>query len=392
MRISAPNPIIAGPIMAGFLLAMCLPMAARADDRQQQIRQSVDAAIGPVMQKYGIPGMAVGISLDGRHYLVSSGVAAKQGGKPVDENTIFEVGSISKTFTATLATYAEVKGDLKLTDRIARYVPELDGNTFGGIEIFHLGTHTPGGFPLQVPDEVKNERQLMRYFAEWEPTFAPGSHRNYANPSVGMLGVVAARAMKGDFATLVEKQVFGGLGLSSTYVNVPKARMADYAQGHRKNDQPVRVDDTGMLADEAYGVKTTASDLLRFADANMGQVEIDKDLQQALDATRAAYFKAGPMTQDLVWEQYDYPAKLDALLEGNSTTMSRNPVPVKAITPPQKPRRDVFVNKTGSTNGFGAYVAFVPEKRFGIVILANKFYPNDERIRLAHAIMKQLGL
>jgi beta-lactamase class C len=97
------------------------------------------------------------------------------------------------------------------------------------------------------------------------------------------------------------------------------------------------------------------------------------------------------LTQDLIWEQYAYPVALKTLLAGNSSTMVLKATPAVEFKPPLAPRQDVWINKTGSTNGFGAYVAFVPEKQLGIVMLANKNFPNEDRVAAAYKILSALA-
>jgi beta-lactamase class C len=355
---------------------------------ETKLKAVTDAAIKPIMDKYGIPGVAVAIAVDGEDHIFNYGVESKDTGKPVTAATIFELGSISKTFAVTLASYAEASGRLSLSDKAAKYLPSMKGKPFGDVALMNLGTHTAGGFPLQVPDDVKTEKQLMRYLETWKPSNAAGTHRTYANPSIGMLGYITAKSMRQDFAALMEGKLFPSLGLKSTFINVPKSRMADYAQGYKRSGEPARMT-PAILSSEAYGVKSTARDMIRFVDANMGLVELDGKLQQAITNTHRGYFDVGAMTQDLIWEQYSYPATLKTLMDGNSSSMLET-IPVKELTPAMKPRDDVWINKTGSTNGFGAYVAFIPKERLGIVILANKNYPNEDRVSAAYQILTAL--
>ena len=269
-------------------------------------------------------------------------------------------------------------------------MPALQGSPFGNVSLLNLGTHTPGGLPLQVPDNVKNNDELLQYFKDWRPAYPEGTRRTYSNIGIGTLGWITAKSMGQDFATLMEQRLFPGLGMKSSYIHVPKSDMANYAQGYTRGNTPIRMD-SAVLSAEAYGVKTTAPDMIHFVEDNISSVGLGMQLQRAIAGTHTGYFQAGPMTQDLIWEQYPYPVTLDALLQGNSSAMAFQAIPVTGIKPPEKPREDVWINKTGSTNGFGAYVAFVPEKRLGIVILANKNYPNDVRVTAAFNILTAIA-
>ncbi len=342
------------------------------------------------MERAGIPGMAVGIVRDGRRDVYCFGVASTATGEPVGRRTLFEIGSVSKTFTATLAARAALDGRLSLSDPVSRHLPALRGSAFDAIRVIDLGTHTAGGLPLQVPDDVADESALMRWLRSWRPTTPPGTSRSYGNPGVGLLGLVAARALRADFVTAVERTTFPALGLHDTFLRVPADRRLDYAQGYTPTDGPVRMS-PGVVADETYGVRTTVDDLSRWVAINLRQVAIDPRWQRAVDATRTGYLRVGAMTQDLIWEQYDEPVALEDLLAGNSARMGSEARPVVRIDPPSPPRQDVLIDKTGSTNGFSAYVAFVPARRTGVVLLANKRIPNEDRVAVAAGLLGRLG-
>lgn len=370
-------------VWTAMLSAILLTPALAADEAR--LKAITDAAIKPIMEKNGIPGLAVGISVDGESYIFTYGAMSKSTGQPVTAETLFELGSISKTFTAILATYAEANGHLSLSGRVRDYLPGMKGTAFGDVTLTHLGTHTAGGFPLQVPDNVKTETQLLAYLKSWKPSYGAGTHRTYANPSIGMLGYITAKAMGQGYDAAMQYTLFPALGLKDTFTVVPQAKLANYAQGYTRNDEPARLS-PGILSSEAYGVRSTATDMIRFVNANLGLEKLDGKIRQAIASTHTGYFAVGAMTQDLVWEQYARPVALKTLVQSNSGALLKT-VPVQEIAPPLKPGQDVFVNKTGSTNGFGAYVAFIPQRKLGIVILANKNYPNEDRVTAAVEIL-----
>nr|WP_245303659.1 class C beta-lactamase [Pseudorhodoplanes sinuspersici] len=365
------------------------PTLAAPQDQDAKVRQVIDDAIKPLLKQYAIPGMAVGVTIDGKRTFVEYGDASINPKVAVTRDTLFELGSISKTFTSTLAAYAEVEGKLSLKERVSAVMPALKGSALDHVRVLDLATHTAGGFPLQLPGDVKTEKQLIAYFKSWKPQYTPGTHRVYANPSVGLLGMVTAKAMGAPFQTLAER-LFAEIGLKRTYIAVPAAEMKSYAWGYSRDNKPSRVS-PALLAIEAYGVKSNAVDMLRYLEANMGVGAVPPKVARALEATHTGYFRAGELIQDLIWEQYPWPVTPEKLAAGNTVQMGRaNSHPATAIDPPMAPRGDVLVNKTGSTNGFGAYVAFVPEKKIGIVMLANRIYPNDVRAKAALQVLSRL--
>ena len=361
-----------------------------SNNKRKDISGVMDSVIRPLMQQYRIPGMAIAVIVDGESYFYNYGVESLETQRPITNKTLFEIGSASKTFTATLASYAQVNGDLALSDSASKYLPSLRGSSFDNVSLLNLGTHTSGGLPLQVPDAVHNDDQLMNYFRQWKPSYAAGTYRIYSNPSIGMLGMITARSMNEHFDDAIEKKLFPMLGMTHSYINVPLDQMKDYAQGYTKQGAPIRLS-AGALSSEAYGIKSSTPDMIRFIAANMQMIKMDGKLQRAINDTHIGYFRAGEITQDLIWEQYPYPVELKQLLAGNSDAMAYQATKVIELNPPLQPQANALINKTGSTNGFATYVAFVPGQKLGIVMLANKNYPIAQRVSATYQILTRLG-
>ncbi|UKB81653.1 class C beta-lactamase [Chryseobacterium sp. MEBOG07] len=372
---------------------LCLSFLSSCNNPKKEngsdLNNYVDALVKPVMEKNKIPGLSIAITIDGKHTFFNYGLASKADQIEVTNKTLFELGSVSKTFTATLASLSQINGTLNLSDPVSKYMPELKNTAFDQIKLYNLGTHTAGGFTLQLPEEITNNEQLIHYYKTWKPDYPASTQRMYTNPSIGLLGVIAGKTMNQPFTKAMTENVFAKMGLNNTFYTVPAENMSQYAFGYSKNDEPIRVN-PGVLADEAYGVKSCTQDMITFVDANMGIGNIDHKLSAAIMNTHTGYFNTSEMTQDLIWEQYNYPVTLEQLQKGNSADMAFKPNPVKEILPHQKPTTDVLINKTGATNGFGAYVMYVPSKKIGVVILANKNYPNSERIDIAYKLLSYL--
>ncbi|MDR6711067.1 beta-lactamase class C [Pseudomonas hunanensis] len=356
-----------------------------ADDLQRQ----VDAIIEPLMREHAVPGMAVAVFANGQPHYFTYGVANKAERQPVSRETVFEVGSLSKTYTATLAALASAEGKLDLDAPASRYQPALANAPLGRASVLEFGAYSADCLPLQFPDEVTTDAQALAFYQAWQPRTEHGTRRCYSNPSLGLFGDLAARAQQQPFAQLMSQSVLPQLGLKHTYLQVPAEAQSLYAQGYDAEDRPVRVN-PGVFADEAYGIKTNIVDALHYVRLQLQPETLTPVQQRAIALTHTGYFKVGDMTQSLGWERYAYPVALDTLLKGNGASMVREPQVTTRLTPASPPQPAAWYNKTGATAGFGAYVAFIPSKGVGIALLANRNYPNEARVEAAYRILSGL--
>ncbi|MDX6040803.1 CMY2/MIR/ACT/EC family class C beta-lactamase [Scandinavium lactucae] len=363
--------------------------AAQKTLNDKQLEDAVNQTLKPLINAQAIPGMAVAVIYQGKPHYFTYGVADVSKKQPVTTQTIFELGSISKTFTGVLGGNALARGEVKLSDPATKYWPELTGKQWQGITLLDLATYTAGGLPLQVPDEVNDQAALLKFYQNWQPEWAPGTRRVYANSSIGLFGALMVKPSGMGFEEAMTKRVLQPLNLNHTWINVPASEEKQYAWGYR-DGKPMHVG-PGMLDAESYGVKSTVEDIASWVQANMNPQQVsDPMLKQGIEQAQSRYWRSGSMYQGLGWEMLNWPVATTTVINGSDNKVALAAQPVSAIEPPVPAVKASWVHKTGSTNGFGAYVAFIPEKQIGIVMLANKMYPNTERVKAAYTILDKL--
>jgi beta-lactamase class C len=370
-----------------YILAAVI-VSGGSDASAEGFDAKAHASFEPVVREYDIPGLVVGVTWNGIHEFYAVGLASRADKRPATPDTLFELGSMGKIFTVTLAALAEERGKLNLSDTLAHHVCDDACSIGDKLTLMDLATHHSGGLPLQVPDNVSTVDGLVTWLQDWRPA-QPGT-RSYSNVSIGMLGYITGKAMGTSYKQAVQDVLLPAFGLHHTWVDVPKSDMDQYAFGYdRKTNAPIRVR-PGVLDAEAYGVKSSVRDMLNFLDVQLGHGTASDELRKAVERTHQGQYRTAFFTQDMIWEQYPWPTGLQTITSGNGYDFIMKSQPVERIGPPLPAQKNVILNKTGSTNGFGGYIAMVPSENIGVVVLANKNYPNEARVKATYSLIKAL--
>ncbi|WP_158926877.1 serine hydrolase [Acidisphaera sp. S103] len=218
--------------------------------------------------------------------LVAYGTADGSKSRPLDGDTVFEIGSITKVFTALLLADMVARGEVALTDRVEKYLPpEGRPKSFDGkpISLLDLVTYV-SGLPRMPTNFSPQDRanpfadytvaQLYKFLSDFTPRYYPGSHYEYSNLGFGLLGhVLSLRAGRG-YEELVVSRICEPLGLNDTRITLSSSMRERLAQGHDSGLQAVPNWDLGTLAG-AGALRSTANDMMRFLDACQGKRKTD---------------------------------------------------------------------------------------------------------------------
>jgi CubicO group peptidase (beta-lactamase class C family) len=356
-------------------------------ENEAALNAAVTQEVNQLMQQHQLPGMAIAVLWQGNTYHYSFGLADLASKTAVTPDTLFELGSISKTYAGVLGAMAIESGAIALTDPVAKHWPALTNPQWQQINMQHLATYTAGGLPLFMPDSVKDKASLQDYYQQWQPQYAPGTQRVYANSSIGLFAHLAVAA-DGKSYTDAFAWLKTALKLNQTFLQVPTALDAKYAWGYNEG-KPVRIG-SGVLLDEAGGAKGSVRDVASWVQANMQPEQVSApSIKAAIKRAQQRYAQAGQMYQGLGWEMLDYPVSVAALSAMTDPDFVKGSA-AKFFSPAAAAVPSSWVHKTGATGGFGAYAAFIPSRQVGIVMLSNKRYPNAQRVELAYRILENL--
>ena len=332
-----------------------------------ELQLYVDSEVVAYLNDTVNSGLSIGVisgkKIESYHY----GEVEKGSGKLATNETIYEIGSLTKTFTGILLAHAVNEGKMKLDDDIRKY---LNGSytklEYAGkpILIKHLANHT-SGLP-RIPDNLEvqqsydendpyrnyNKAMILEYLKNLTVATEPGGKMEYSNLGVGLLGVILENAYKKSLQELVNLYINRPAGMKNTYFAKAGDKNFNVAKGYREKDG--QLTPYWHLGDmkAAGGLRSNLVDMISFLKANMDDINKDFSLSHT-----------------------PVPSKNDGNV-GFCWMLAK------------APQQRTLVWHNGATFGFTSFCGYIPEKKIGIVVLSNSGNSVDE---VAMQLLKQLS-
>lgn len=335
-------------LFTGFI-PVCHAQTTISEDVKGNIKLRVDNEINT--------GIVIGIIDGDETQYYSYGVKSLDAHSPVDEHSVFEIGSITKTFTGIILADRVIKGEMNLDDSLQKYLPEgITAPMRNGesIKLVHLSNHT-SSLP-RMPDNFNpanpanpfadySEKQLYDFLGSYELPRDIGSQYEYSNYAAGLLGHIIAAQQGITYEALMMDVIAGPLGLQDTRIAFTPNMKKNLAMGHQNGVQVENWDLTSLAG--AGGIRSTTVDMVNYVRANMGKVK--SKLYPAMQLSHKnsrAEGAAGPMV-GLGWH---------IAVAGSSEIIWHN----------------------GGTGGYRAFAGFVKGGDKGVVVLTNSTASVDD--------------
>lgn len=315
---------------------------------RNEVRQYVDTGLNM--------GIVMGVVTTCGQEVFAYGKSALEGGRPLDEDTVFEIGSTGKSFTGILLADMAQHNELSLSDPIEMYLPaDVTVPTYDGrsITLVDLATHT-SGLP-NIPDNL-NPADELRPYADYtfeqmyeelgtvQLTAPIGSTYQYSNFGMGVLGHILELKTGKSYEDLVISRITDELGMPDTRATLTPGMESRLALGYR-GQVVFPLWDNPTLAG-AGELRSTVRDLLTYLAANLGLLE--SPLYDAMQLTHQRFHQADDVFGvGLGWHI-------------------------------RKRSYGEVVEDHGATGGYWCYAGIRPDKQVGVVVLTNTFYDVDQ--------------
>jgi CubicO group peptidase (beta-lactamase class C family) len=347
------------------------------------VAQAVSATLAQIedviqeqMERWSVPGLAVGIFNDGTTETGAYGIASIETQHPLTAETLLQVGSISKVFTTTLLMTVVEQGLIDLDTPILNYVSNLplaNETARKTITPRHLVTHMSGFYGDRFDDQGPGDDAIAKAvaaFGDLNQQTAPGELWTYCNAGFDIVGRAIELALGIGFEQAMRERVFEPLGMERTTYFAAEAIRHAVSVGHTQApDEEIKISDPWPIprrSNPAGGVTSTVGELLRFARCHMNDGELDGN--RVLSAKSAQEMRAMQATADpgrawgLGWSRRE----IDGVL---------------------------IAEHNGATNGFTARLTTVPERNFAIAVLTNADRGSMSHTKIADAALERyLGL
>jgi CubicO group peptidase (beta-lactamase class C family) len=282
-----------------FLPLLPSLQAAQDEPNPTEIRAILQDRIDKNQKSVGV---VVGVIDKNGSQIVGYGKISQEKNQQPDGNTVFEIGSITKVFTAVLLQDMVERGEMSLSDPISKFLPKsVKTPTKDGKEItlLHLATHS-SGLP-RLPDNLLPQNndnpyadytvaQMYDFLSRYKLPRGIGAQYEYSNFGAGLLGHILALKAETDYETLVNKRLCAPLKMNRTRIKLSPEMQSRLAPGHNENLAPASNWDLPTLAG-AGALRSTANDLLFFLAANLGFTK--SALTSALQKTHIAQHQTG---------------------------------------------------------------------------------------------------
>jgi CubicO group peptidase (beta-lactamase class C family) len=336
--------LIAGTLIIAFAPIRAQQAALPSDDAIRAIlRNRIDT------ESRGV-GIVVGVLEPAGQRVIAHGGFSATNPRPVDGDTLFEIGSVTKVFTSLLLADLVERGEVQLDDPVAKYlppsvrVPDRDGRA---ITLQDLATHTsalprlPGNLVIRNADNPYADydaARLYEFLSGYTLTRGVGTQFEYSNVGGGLLGHALALRAGSTYEALARARIFAPLSMSDTTIRLSAEQLARLAPGHNVRREPYGNWDFDALA-AAGAIRSTANDMLRLIAAFARERSpIAAARQRMLSVRRPG---PGPGTA--------------AALGWFVTTRDG----------------DTVIWHGGATGGYTAFAGYVPSRGTGLVVLSN---------------------